>query len=137
MPGYNITDALRRECGFGLEVPEGDGRNQWVRIPCPFCGAEGRRSPAAVNHNIGWFVCHRCGERRSATKDLTAATRFVAVMRQAAFAAWRQFPGVLKLAEARSYAKERLAVYAGPDDGRWADSGALRRWEKECESEGQ
>jgi hypothetical protein len=58
-----IADVLRAENGFLLNVPEGRG---WQRLPCPYCGAEGKRSPAAVNWKIGWFVCHRCGERRSA-----------------------------------------------------------------------
>jgi hypothetical protein len=136
-----ITDVLCRECGFGLDVPEGDG---WVRMICPFCGRSGgganrgaQRSPAAVNHGVGWFVCHACGVRRSASYDGTIASRFAAVLRQAAWAAWRQFPGVLTLDEARSYANARLSVYAGPDDGSCAEAGALERWEKKAESEGQ
>jgi hypothetical protein len=49
--------------------------------------------------------------------------------------AWREFPGVLTLDEARSHANERLAIYAGPDNGAWADSGALERWEKETDDQ--
>jgi hypothetical protein len=136
-----ITDVLRRDCGFGLDVPEGNG---WLRMPCPYCGRSGgvanqgaKRSPAAVNHGIGWFVCHACGVRCSASYDPSVASRFVAVLRQAAWAAWRQFPGVLTLDEARSYANERLAVYAGPDDGSCAEAGALERWEKKAQSESE
>jgi hypothetical protein len=132
-----ITDVLRRDCGFGLDVPKGDG---WLRMPCPFCGRSGgtanqgaQRAPAAVNHRVGWFTCHACGVRRSATYDSSVASRFTAVLRQAAYAAWRQFPGVLTLDEARSHANERLAVYAGPDDGSCAEAGALERWEKKTE----
>jgi len=58
-------------------------------------------------------------------------------LRTAAYKAWRTFPGVLSLDEARSYANERLSVYADPDDGSCADSGALERWEKDAGSEDQ
>jgi hypothetical protein len=61
---------------------------------------------------------------------LSAASRFRHVLRQAAYAAWRKFPGVLSLDDARSYANERLALYASDGDGSSADSGALRGWQE-------
>jgi hypothetical protein len=116
---------------LGAELPEGKG---WLRMPeCPFCGKGGRRSPTVVNHDAGWFVCHSCGERRSASYDDSAAARFAEVRWQAAWVAWRKFPGAFTLDKARSFANERLCVYAGPDNGSCADAGALERWEKEAE----
>ena len=113
---------------LGRELPEGEG---WLRLEdCPFCGQGGRRSPAVIKHDIGFFICHSCKERRSTSYDDSCAARFGMVLKGAAWKAWRTFPGVFTLDEARSYAGERLCVYDGPDNGSCADAGALRRWEK-------
>lgn len=141
MHTLSIDDLIRRDAKTfrNLDIPEPDhGRPEaWLRLPCPFCGRGGRRPPAVINYGIGWFGCHACGVRKSASYDLSAAARFGAVLRRAAWTAWRKFPGVLTLDEARSYAGERLSVYAGPDDGSCADAGALERWEKEADGEDQ
>jgi DNA primase len=63
LPDFPITDILVE---LGAEsVPTGFG---WVRMLCPF--HDERTPSAAVNHDLGAFVCHGCGAKGDGLKLL-------------------------------------------------------------------
>jgi len=61
-----IDDVLRADAP-GAEPPDPDDGYGWLRFPCPFCG----KPRAAVNYEVGMFICHHdsCRERRWARPD--------------------------------------------------------------------
>jgi len=143
-----LEDKLCRDLGTNIppELPDPAPDKRWPRVPCcPFCGG---RKTAAVNYDISWFKCFRCGNEVSAgmvrqhiylsdgelvSKDVPAgadvAARFRAQIDQAARNVQAKYGRWMPDWDARSFAAERVLVYAGEPRPKDSRAGKLDDWE--------
>ncbi|HEY2578420.1 MAG TPA: sigma factor-like helix-turn-helix DNA-binding protein [Streptosporangiaceae bacterium] len=124
-----LEDALRRELGTfrDLELPSPDAAKAWQRVRnCLFCGG---KHCAKINYKIGWYKCFHvdCLHDVSIGPD-DITSRFRAQIDCAVIKLCKKWMSI-DPADARSYACERVLIYAGepmPDD---SDAGQLPEWE--------
>ncbi len=144
-----LEDKLCRDLGTNIppELPDPAPDKRWPRVPCcPFCGG---RKTAAVNYDISWFKCFRCGNEASAgtytqrtpiyssgevvVRDVPAGTDVIARHRAQIDQAIRnvraKYGKWVPEWEARTVAEDRLLLYAGEPSDNDSDAGKLPEWE--------
>ena len=130
-----IDEALYRDTRC-RDIPP-NGRKQWQRMDCPYCG----HSRAVISYEANWFQCWACGKQLS---GLTSDPAALAVVRftyqidravrkiKADFGDWL---GNFEDDWITGQAKWLVWNYAEGEPGKPNDAGMLPKWELDCNAE--
>lgn len=130
-----IDQKLYQETG-SKDIPP-QGRKQWLRLDCPYCG----HKRAVMNYDANWFQCWACGVKRSGYTDDSESLAVVRFARQIDKAVGKVRTGFGKWLnnidedDIANTSRWYVWNYAEGEPGDKHDAGRLPEWEVDCNAE--
>jgi hypothetical protein len=126
VPLMDIAERLRAE--GAADIPPKGRANQWLRLACPFCGAD----RAALNYDAGWFKCYHCKRDVSAEPipdpDAWAIYRFQPQIKRAVSKVKKAYGKWIERDLALNFARWFVYNYDAGKESK-NDGGRLADWE--------